>query len=181
MIEADKALPVAAAAVKMTERNLRNFWAKVDKDGPDHPYTPSDGKCWMWTGCRDRDGYGKFVTTPQKNQKQYWRANRLILLLTGTNIPKDMESCHSCNNPSCVNPGHITADTHRVNQDYKEKTDRIPRGERCSYSKLNDNLVRQIRLDYANGRTLTDLRNDYQMSLTLIYNVVNRLRWKHVA
>ena len=35
---------------------LLNFWAKVDKRGPIQEHM--DSRCWVWTGCTDKGGYG---------------------------------------------------------------------------------------------------------------------------
>lgn len=78
------------------------FWNKVDRRGPD--------KCWPWLGrCSDR-GYGQYATS-EKN----YRAHRLALELSGTPVPQDRLIMHSCDNPPCCNPAHLSVGTYLDN------------------------------------------------------------------
>ena len=79
---------------------LQNFWAKVDKRGPiqDH----MDSRCWVWTGCLDKGGYGKFTTGGRT-----YRAHRFSFLLATGDEPEVV--AHKCNNPCCVRPSHLEA------------------------------------------------------------------------
>jgi hypothetical protein len=86
----------------MTDRQLRNFWAKVDK-------TES---CWLWTGALDRQrhGYGVFGTG-----KDRVKAHRFTYQLALGAVPSGLVLDHLCNNTRCVNPEHLKAVTQREN------------------------------------------------------------------
>lgn len=64
------------------------FWKKVDKSAA----------CWVWTGSRDRKGYGK---------GNGCLAHRFSYELAYGPIPQGMQVDHTCHNPPCVNPEHL--------------------------------------------------------------------------
>lgn len=68
--------------------------------------------CWNFKGSKTAKGYGKM----RVNYK-YWLAHRYSLSLhLGRDIEKGMVVMHKCDNPSCVNPEHLTEGTQRDNQ-----------------------------------------------------------------
>ena len=83
----------------------RRFWAKVEK---------SD-KCWIWTGARTRGGYGNV-----RFNNRYMRAHRVSFQLAHPNVDiTGLDIDHKCHTPSCVNPKHLRAITHKQNQEHR--------------------------------------------------------------
>ncbi len=73
------------------------FWKNVDRFGP-FSKIPGLGRCWLWTGFKFHNGYGKFFS-------QY--AHRVSYRLNVGDVPKYNRVQHRCENPGCVNPQHL--------------------------------------------------------------------------
>ena len=77
-------------------------------------FTITEG-CWVWTACRDDDGYGRFGMG-RKDKPRVQRAHRYAFKLAYPDV--DIEGLsldHLCRNPSCVRPDHLEPVTHREN------------------------------------------------------------------
>lgn len=66
--------------------------------------------CWVWKGSTNH-GYGKLnINSVQK------RAHRIVWeIACGRPVPEGMVVRHKCDNPLCVNPGHLEVGTYRDN------------------------------------------------------------------
>lgn len=100
------------------------FWEKAEK-------TES---CWNWSlGC-DKDGYGVFCVCIGRSNV---RAHRFAYELT---YPEETITGkvirHSCDNPKCVNPAHLSVGTTQENVNDKMVRGRWgggrPKGSKCS-------------------------------------------------
>jgi hypothetical protein len=61
--------------------------------------------CLLWTGAKDKDGYGKFQLNSAGKQ-QHVRAHRYAYFLARGHWPNRL-ALHSCDTPGCVNPDHL--------------------------------------------------------------------------
>lgn len=68
------------------------------------------GDCIVWTGASNRLGYGSLYIG-----KKHYMAHRLAYELRHGSIPDGHQIDHLCRNPSCINPSHLEAVTHKVN------------------------------------------------------------------
>ena len=76
-----------------------------------------DNGCWMWLGSKDKLGYGRIL-----RYEGSWLAHRIVYELLIGSIPSNLELCHTCDIPSCVNPFHKFIGTQKENiQDAAKK------------------------------------------------------------
>ena len=83
---------------------VKRFYEKVDKDGPIPAKHPELGKCWIWTGAKDRKGYGNFAVGKGRTAKAHRFSFKLAF---GWLLPKPFQVDHKCENTSCVRPKHL--------------------------------------------------------------------------
>lgn len=120
----------AKTAIKQAKDMRTEFYRWVDKSGD----------CWLWTGARDKDGYGAFAFHGKMR-----RAHRVSLQLEGVTIPPGHYACHKCDNPSCVNPSHLYPGSPTDNMRDAVERDRVTSGERNHHAKLTEADVKFIR------------------------------------
>ena len=66
--------------------------------------------CWIWTGALNNGGYGVITKTGSRVG-----THQISYELYKGAIPEGCEIDHLCRNPSCANPDHLEAVTHREN------------------------------------------------------------------
>jgi len=144
------------------------FWAKVDRAG----------ECWEWTAGKNAAGYGIF----NKGNDQYAKAHVFSLeLATGERRPDGMDTCHTCDNPSCVNPDHLYFGSRQQNMDDAWNRGRFPVGEDRPSAKTTELDVVAIRNEYAAGAEVDDLCAAYGLKNSTIRCIVLGYKWKHAG
>lgn len=128
--------------------------------------------CWIWTGSKNKQNYGiLFFGENQKSRNVM--AHRFSYEYYIGKIPENLIILHSCDNPSCVNPAHLS-----VGNSQENSLDRDIKG-RSSY-KLTIEKVKEIREQHNNGKSARKLSKEFKINLKNMYNIVNRKSWKWV-
>lgn len=143
------------------------FWKRVAIRSVD--------ECWDWTGAKDKDGYGN-VTYNGRSM----RASRVSWQLTNGEIPEGMFVCHSCDNPPCVNPGHLFVGTPAQNSADRDGKGRanVAKGSGQGTSILTEDIVIRIRDLLSEGRlTQREIGQIYGVSQTAVCNISTGRRW----
>ena len=175
--------------MKTKKTDLERFMEKVDKGGPWSEECQSN--CWVWTACKDRDGYGWFIY----NKKQVYAHRVAPSVLLDEAIPDDKQRGHKCNNPSCVRPDHGVWETQAQGMAYKVSCKRqavgdnngsrthpenLVRGVAHHKTKLTESNVKWIRFLSNQGYTDSMLAVEFKVTRQQIRNVVTRNSWAHI-
>ncbi len=150
------------------------LWRRVNKGGP--IVREELGECWVWTGYRDRMGYGQ-IGRSQPRRLEY--VHRVSWELANGSAG-DLCVLHRCDNPACVRPEHLFLGTRTDNMADKVAKGRQHRGTSHPKAILNENIVREIRSRRAGGARAIDISRELGVSYALVRNVANGYLWKHV-
>jgi len=143
---------------------LKRFETKIER-------LPECG-CWIWTGATDSNGYGSFRG---KNGTQ--PAHRAVYEFYIGSIPEDLNLCHRCDTPSCVNPYHMFPGTQKDNVQDSMNKKRLWRDGVHKNASVTREDIKDIRED---PRPVRKISHDYNISASEVGRIKRRERWSHL-
>lgn len=157
----------------MTERRKRmTRWNSIEEKASRFEVNRETG-CWEWFGSK-AGAYGII-----RHKGKVIGAHRYMYALHNGPIPPGALICHACDNPPCVNPGHLFVGTHKDNTADMHRKGRanIPRGSAHSFAKLTERDVVEIRQSDMN---VDELAERFGVSRWTIYDARSGRCWSHV-
>jgi hypothetical protein len=89
------------------DRIWQQLWERIDFDDDDPE------RCWEWQGARNKKGYGMCSWYRPGHSRL---VHRFVYEQINGPIPEGLRVLHTCDNPPCCNPMHLTLGTVAQNQ-----------------------------------------------------------------
>lgn len=136
--------------------------------------------CWEVQGCRGNRSGHVHLSIGSTWNPPYIRIYAHKFAWEQANhrkVPKGMVVMHSCDNPRCVNPAHLSIGTQRDNV-----LDSIRKGRYnvFGHQKLNAEQVREIRALSLTGMLQKDIAAKFGVARNTVSGIVNRKSWDHL-
>ena len=129
--------------------------------------------CWIWRWSRTRNGYAHVA---HHGKTAY--VNRIQLGILAQPFLTH-QTVHTCDNPPCVNPAHISVGSildNAQDRESKQRNNHV-RGNRIGSAKLLDADVLAIRARVNAGESQASVLRDYEISQAQIGRIVRRESW----
>ena len=127
----------------------------------------NDRGCWEWKGRRDQYGYPmiKYAAKQVRVHRAMWE------IANGKKIPQGHYALHSCDNPPCMNPDHISTGTQQENMDDMVSKGRQAKAPNGRYSETE---VREMRELHESGWMQKDIAARFSTDTGTVCRIVNR-------
>ncbi len=109
-------------------------------------------------------------------------AHRISYAIHHGSIPDGMIVCHNCDNPPCVNPGHLFLGTYKQNTADMMAKGRgaLKYGEKHPSAKLKEEDVKEI-FSLSGILSQRELAKKFNVTQGLIERILNHKAWKTVG
>lgn len=147
-------------------------WPRIEKHGAD--------ECWPWQGAKNDRGYGQF----RMNGVLFY-AHREVAKLSGAIYQDGDDTLHSCDNPPCCNPAHLSPGTTQQNLSDMHARGRwsIPHphvGEAHVRAKIKEADALAIRRRNQSGESQRSLAKEYGICQAQVWRICSGASWSHL-
>jgi hypothetical protein len=149
--------------------------------------TGGHNACHEWTKARNEHGYGVVAIGNGRTRLAH---RKLWELTNDVELTRQQKVCHSCDNPPCCNLIHLFVGTQADNiadmaakgrASYIGLLDRNNQGTNHGMSKMDDDMVREIRRLYATKTTTQRaLAKRFGISQGTASEIIRGVLWPHV-
>ena len=133
-------------------------------------------ECWPWTGRTIGHGRGQFYCRVD-GKPRLALASHYVLAMDGRPRPDGLNALHSCDNPNCCNPRHLSWGTQKANVAQAMSRGRHQRGEASGRARLTEAEVLAIRADERGCRRLA---REYGVGVQTIVGIRAGKTWRHL-
>lgn len=148
----------------------------ADGNNPIKYYEDENGCHICVSHAKDKDGYPRIFRKGHRRMSRYiWE------IVNGRKIEQGKIILHSCDNPQCINPLHLSENTHKANMADMVKKGRSLKGSKHPNAKLTESDVYFIKFESDDVST-----NDLAEMFNITRDSVNEIRrgkksWQHIT
>lgn len=137
------------------------------------------GECLLWKGAKNSSGYGCMPVGKNNRGATHrisWAIANKMRPATGMHI------MHSCDNPSCVNPSHLSAGTPSDNQRdcINKGRKNTPKGSKHKLSKTTEGQIIRAAQLFAAGNTYRAISSQLGIGRWALIKTLQGHRWPHI-
>lgn len=143
-------------------------------------YVKKGRGCWEWVGATNQDGYG--IVFYHGRCRKAHRVAMVLHTLGAFDIEDAMHVCHSCDNPSCVNPWHLFVGTNADNvadRDNKHRHHDV-KGERNPRARLTAADILLVRALRRQGYLQKEISDITGVGRYAISDILTGRTWSHI-
>ena len=146
----------------------------------------AESGCLEWQRKPDKNGYGRLVIV-EGSSKKTLKAHRLAYEVHVGPIPSGMMVCHTCDNPSCIEPSHLFVGTAADNNADKMRKGRYRPGgkphpgESNGRAKLTSRQVAGIRKLTKFGISGAAIARSLGVCASAVQRAAKETAWKSFA
>lgn len=139
-------------------------------------YYINENGCWICTSHAKAKHRRNYPVIERHGKHQ--RLSRYMFKVVNGYIDENKVVMHSCDNPECINPDHLSLGTHKENTHDMIAKNRKPVGEAVIGAKLTEDQVIDI---FNDSRGCNTLAKEYGVSKKTILNIRHGKTWKHLG